>query len=117
MEQQVKDVEGMLNDVLDSIRSHHGENYARFVVLMTIVGQIQEAVSSITHAALDKEDSPAKDKFVELNYSKFMSLIQSACANLAPQYGIADDESLKTALDWALKIMDMASEKMETPLQ
>jgi len=117
MEQQIKDVETMLDEVLESITSHHGEDYAKFVVLMTSVAQMQEAVSSIVYAALDKENSGAKDKFVQMNYGKFMSLIASTCSNLAPDYGLGDDDELEGALKWAAKIVDMASEKMETPLQ
>jgi hypothetical protein len=117
MEQQIKDVESMLDDVLESVRSHHGEDYAKFVVLMTSVAQMQEAVSSIVYAALDKEDSKAKDNFVQMNYKKFISLIASTCSNLASDYGLDNDNELEGALKWAGKIVDMASEKMETPLQ
>jgi len=116
MDNDIQNVQEMLDDVLQSIRSVHGDKYAKFVAMMTIVAQVTERVALMRSAALDPEQSERKNEFIHVAHNTTRALLCALSGNLSHEYGIEGDE-LDSALEWSSKIMDMANERLDEPLQ
>jgi hypothetical protein len=114
---KIQNVEEMLDDVMQSIQNIHGDDYSKFVMLMTTIAQIQYRISAIATAAKDPEHCEAKDRFVDNMQTNLMVLMSALCSNIATICNVEDDDDVKSALAWAEKIVDMASEKITDAIQ
>jgi hypothetical protein len=111
-DKQVSDIREMLEDVVDSIRSIHGDEFTNFVMIMTTAAQLQSRIAAIREAALDPEASEQKDHFVHRASDVAQTLLASMCANIGNILKL-DDDKVQEGLDWSSKIVDMAYSKFE----
>ncbi len=116
MDSDIQNVQEMLDDVFQSIRSVHGDKYAKFVAMMTIIAQVTERVALMKSAALDPEVSERKHEFVNVAFGTIHALLSALSNNLSHEYEL-DGDNLDSALEWTDKIMNMANERLNEPLQ
>lgn len=109
---EIQDVREMLEDVIESVRNVHGQDFTNFVMLMTTAAQLQTRIAALREAALDPEHNQEKEYFVRRNAEVVQTLLASMCANIGNICGL-EDEKLQEGLDWSSKIVDMAYSKFE----
>lgn len=112
----IQNVNESINDIIQSIGHIHGEKFCEFVVMLTTIAQIQERVSALYMAASDPEHSEEKQKFSDNMKDMINVLLSSLATNIANANDISEEEIPK-GIEWAEKIVDMFSERINQGIQ
>lgn len=112
----IQDVQESMNDIIQSIGHVHGEKFCEFVVILTTIAQIQERVSALYMAASDPEYSEQKQEFSDHMKDLIHVLLSSLASNISTSINISEEDVPK-CLEWADKIMDMFSERINQGIQ
>jgi hypothetical protein len=95
-----------LSDVMESVKSVHGESFSKFVIMMTTVGQIYQRITFLAHAARDQEHSEEKERSVEACFESIPLLLAALSSQISDECGI-DADKVDEGLEWAARLVEM----------
>lgn len=105
-----------LDDVMESIKSVHGEPFSNFVIMMVTVGQIYQRITFLAHAAKDQEHSEEKEHAVEACFDSIPMLLAALSSQISDECGI-DADKVDEGLEWAARLVEMMQNNLMRKMQ
>lgn len=97
-----RDLLESVKDQLETIRAHHGENYAQLVRFFLLLNTAVDSIGALRRFALNPGD--AKDGQIDSACLAGTASISVVCINLSALLGITDEADINGALDWSTQL-------------